>query len=184
MPVYKLQEAETFGVLPVDTIIQVEVADITEQEVQGKNGNPNWMKLEFKFRITGVPDVLSDEFGSLVGSHIWGNVSAKFTDHPDNKLRQWSESLLGVSVNQPGFELDTDILVGRKARAVISQYQRKDSTYQHSVATLLSAAGVSPTVTVAPTVTNVTNVVNAPEPVQQTLAPVGATNGWSEDPPF
>jgi hypothetical protein len=177
MPVYTLQEAETFGVLPVDTIIQVEVADITERPVPGKDGKEGWVKLEFKFRITGVPDALAGEYGSLIDSHLWGSVSAKFTDHPDNKLRQWSESLLGVSVNQPGFELDTDILIGRKARAVISQYQRRDQTFQHQVATLLPAAGVSPTVT-APT------VVNTPEPVQQTLAPVTAANGWTEDPPF
>lgn len=179
MPVYKLEEAESFGVLPVDTIIQVEVAEITERPVPGKNGNPDWMKLEFKFRILGVPDNLS-EHRNLVGSHIWGNVSAKFTDHPDNKLRQWSESLLGVSVNQPGFELDTDILVGRKARAVISQYQRKDLTWQHQVATLLPAGG-SPTTPSAPAVTVVNNVTT-PVAEQGVLA----GNGWAsnDEPPF
>src|SRR4051812_36110811 len=121
MPVYKMEEAQTFGVLPVDSIVQVEVEEVSERFVEGKNGKEGWNKIEFKFLILDVPTKLQDEFGSLIGTRIWGSVSARFTDHPDNKLRAWAEALLGVSVNEPGFELDTDILVGRKARAVVSQ---------------------------------------------------------------
>lgn len=178
MPVYKMEEAQTFGVLPVDTILQVEVEEVTEKFVEGKNGKEGWNKIEFKFLILDVPTSLQDEFGSLIATRIWGSVSARFTDHPDNKLRQWAEALLGVSVNEPGFELDTDILVGRKARAVVSQYTKRDGTAAHQVAALLPAAGQ----TAAPTVT-----VAEPAPSVQS-EPVGVSalsfDGGDDDPPF
>lgn len=179
MPVYKMEEAQTFGVLPVDTIIQVEVEELTEKFVEGKDGKDGWSKIEFKFLIRDVPSSLQDEFGSLIGTRIWGSVSARFTDHPDNKLRQWSEALLGISVSDPGFELDTDILVGRKARAVVSQYDKRDGTKAHQVAQLLPAAQTaSPTVTVAaaPTPT--------PEATESASVSVLTLDGDDDDPPF
>lgn len=151
MPVYKMEETKTFETLPPDTMIQVEVEDVTEKWVEGKNGNEGWAKLEFKFLIRGVPTQLEDQYGDLVGSRIWGSVSAKFTDHPNNKLRQWSEALLGSSVNQPGFELDTDVLIGRKCRAATTQYKRQDGTFNHQIGSLYEAIGTaSATVIAAP----------------------------------
>jgi hypothetical protein len=180
MPVYKLEEATTFETLPVDTIIQVEVEDIEERFVEGKNGKEGWNKLEFKFLITGLPSALQDQYGSLIGSRIWGSVSARFTVHADNKLRQWCEALLGMSVDEPGFELDTDILKTRKARAIISQYTKRDGTAAHQVAGLLSASGSdSPVVTVSPAV--------VPPTVEKTQEAIGVTAldfAGDDDPPF
>lgn len=179
MPVYKMEEAQTFGVLPVDAILQVEVEEITEKFVEGKNGKDGWNKIEFKFLILDVPSALQDEFGSLIGTRIWGSVSARFTDHPDNKLRQWAEALLGVSVNEPGFELDTDILVNRKARAVVSQYTKRDGTAAHQVAALLPAGS---TAVSTPTITT------SPDPVTPEQEPVGVSafsfDGGDDEPPF
>lgn len=173
MPVYKMEEAPTFGVLPVDSIIQVEVEEITEKFVEGKNGKDGWTKLEFKFLITGVPSSLQAEYDTCVGSRIWGSVSARFTDHADNKLRQWAEALLGVTVSDPGFELDTDILVGRKARAVVSQYEKRDGSKAHQVAGLLAPGDAAVPVVVSPAVEAV------PEPVGVTALDFG-----DDDPPF
>jgi len=177
-PVYKMEEATTFEVLPVDSIIQVEVEDIEERFVEGKNGKEGWTKLEFKFLITGVPSSLQDQYGSLVGSRIWGSVSARFTTHADNKLRQWAEALLGVSVNEPGFELDTDILKGRKARAVVSQYSKRDGSAAHQVAAILSPSGETPVVTVAPP-----PVPPTEENVQEAVG-VTALDFGDDEPPF
>lgn len=175
-----MEEAQTFGVLPVDTIVQVEVEEVNEKFVEGKDGKEGWNKIEFKCLILDVPSSLQDEFGSLIGTRIWGSVGARFTDHPDNKLRQWAEALLGVSVSEPGFELDTDVLVGRKARAITSQYTKRDGTKAHQVAALLTAGQtVTPTVTVA-------SPAPTPEPTPQ--EPVGVSaltlDGGDDDPPF
>jgi len=179
MPVYKMEEATTFETLPVDAIIQVEVEDITEKFVEGKNGKEGWNKLEFKFLITGLPSALQDQYESLIGSRIWGSVSARFTTHDDNKLRQWAEALLGISVNEPGFELDTDILVGRKARGVVSQYTKRDGTAAHQIAGLLSPTGEAPVVTVSPPTTPPTQ-----EKMEEAVGVTALDFSGDDEPPF
>lgn len=168
-PVFKLEETKTFDVLPSDTMIQVEVEDVTERWVEPSNGREGWMKLEFKFLIRGVPTAMQDQYGNLIGTRIWGSVAAKFTDHPNNKLRQWSEALLGATVNNPGFELDTDVLIGRSCRAATSQYKRRDGSDAHQISDLYepvigtavpsvipTAPSAAPAVPQTPTVTAMT----------------------------
>lgn len=124
--------------LPDDSIIKVEVESIEVREVEGKNGKPSWEKLEFKFKIVDVPTELANQgYNDLVGGSIWGSVGARLTDHPDNKLKQWAEALLGLDLGI-GFELDTEMLEGRQARAVTSTYQSKNGP-RHQVAGLLPA---------------------------------------------
>lgn len=142
MPVLKLEETadSDWAILPVDSIIDVEVEDISDREVPGRDGKEGWVKLEFKFLIKGVPTHLEAEYGSLVGSRIWGSVSKRLSTHPDNKLRQWAESLLNMGEFPTGFELDTDMLIGRRARAVIVQYKKRDGSFNHQVGGLLPVA--------------------------------------------
>jgi hypothetical protein len=147
MATFTLQENNdsVYGVLPVDTIIEVEVEDVSQREVPGRDGKEGWTKLEFKFLIKSVPTALEDEYGSLVGSRIWGSVGARFTEHPDNKLRQWSEALLNLGSLTVGFELDTDMLIGRRARGQVGQYNKRDGSQQHQIIGLLPlAAAMAP----------------------------------------
>lgn len=182
MAKYTLEEAPEFAVLPVDAVIGVQCTEIKEVLVPGKDGKEGWMKLEFTFQIDSVPSQLGEEAVALEGSKIWGGVAARFTTHPDNKLRQWTEALLGMPL-QEGFELDPDMLINRKARAVIGQYTKSSGSAQHQVKGLLplvQAASPAP--------------VSAPasgDLVKDTLAaatahaqqPVLAAS-WSDEPPF
>lgn len=187
MAKYTLEEAPEFAVLPVDAIIQVQCTEINEKHVPGKDGKDGWTKLEFTFQIDAVPSSLGDGAKALEGSKIWGSVPARFTTHPDNKLRQWTAGLLGMELNE-GFELDTDVLLNRKARAVIGQYTKQNGSAQHQVKGLLplvQAASPAPTPQPVPAA--------APQQqdlVQSTLAGfagAGASTGnggWSDEPPF
>jgi hypothetical protein len=128
-----------FLTLPDDTIVQVSVDQIELREVPGSNGREGWQKLSFKFKILELPTKLEDEYAALIGSTIWGSVSARFTEHPDNKLRKWAEALLDIGELEPGFELETEMLIGRKARGVVSTYPKKDGGRNHQIAGLLAA---------------------------------------------
>ena len=166
--------ASLYPVLPPDSRVQVEAVSIEQRTAQNRNGE-TWEKLEFKFRIVAIPDQMADEFGALEGSHIWGSVPLRLTSHPDNKLRQWAEALIGVELGE-GYELDTDDLVGKRARALISNYSKKTGEIAHQVAGLLPAGG---------------DVQAAPAPAAAAaLAAVGGGStggGWikdDDDPPF
>lgn len=134
-------DGEGFLTLPADTIVPVVVDSIEERTVPGKDGGEGWKKLNFRFKILELPSQLEPEYSALVGSTIFGSVSARFTSHPDNKLRQWAEALLDLGDLEAGFELDTDMLVGRKARGVVSHWTRKsDNSLNHQIGGLLPMA--------------------------------------------
>ena len=163
-----------FLALPVDAIILVEVLKVEDKVVPGKDGKDDWTKLEFTFKIVDVPTALEAQYGILIGTKVWGSVSSRFTGNPDNKLRQWAESLLGLGELTEGFELDTDVLVGRKARAVIGQYKKRDGSAQHQVVGLLPMA--APVAALAPAAAS-----SSPLDAYRAPATVGAA---SEEIPF
>lgn len=140
-----------FLVLPPDSLIQVAVDDISMKDVPGRDGKQGWTKLEFRFKIVDMPDDLLATYGSLIGTSIWGSVGARLTDNPDNKLRQWTEAILDIGELNAGFELDTDILIGRKARAQIGNYPRKTGGFGQQVVGLLPLVSVG--ASAAPTTT-------------------------------
>lgn len=184
MAKYTLEEAPEYVVLPVDSIIQVTCTEINEKQVPGKDGKDGWVKLEFTFQIDSVPN--SIEGGSTIeGSKIWGSVPARFTTHPDNKLRQWTSALLGMDLNE-GFELDTDVLLNRKARAVVGQYQKQNGNFQHQVKGLLplvpsAAPSVQPVQAQRPGDIASEALARAAAPL--TPQPV-LSSGWDDEPPF
>jgi hypothetical protein len=139
---FTMEEAQSdFLTLPEDAILQVQVESVELRHVAGKDGKEGWDKLNFKFKILEMPTSLEGEFSALLGSVIFGSVSARLTTNPDNKLRQWSEALLDVGDLEAGFELDTDMLVGRKARGVVGNWVRKsDNSVNHQIKGLLPIA--------------------------------------------
>lgn len=177
-----MEEYEEFPVLPQDSIITVKVDDISIKEMQGQRGP--WQKAEFKFKILGVP---SAEYDGLVGQTIWGSVPFRFTESPDNKLRQWVEAIFGMELSA-GFELDTDLLIGRECRAVIANYDKKAINPRtgtpfkaHQVDALLARGG-----------SIAGGGQGAAAPAQQPAmagawsqpAAPASTSGWNDDPPF
>lgn len=182
---YTLEEAPEYVVLPVDSIIQITCMEINEKQVPGKDGKDGWVKLEFTFQVDSVPNSLGEGASNLEGSKIWGSVPARFTTHPDNKLRQWTAALLGMDLNE-GFELDTDVLLNRKARAVIGQYQKKDGTFQHQVKGLLplvQAATPAPVQAQRPGDIASEALARAAAPLTPQPQPV-LSGGWDDEPPF
>jgi hypothetical protein len=141
-----LVEAATveFLTLPDEAIVQVIVDGIELRDVPGRDGKEGWQKLSFKFKILELPTALEEEYTSLIGSPIWGSIGARFTSHPDNKLRAWAEALLDIGELEPGFDLETEMLIGRKARAVIGTYEKRDKTRQHQVVGLLPLHAITP----------------------------------------
>lgn len=208
----KMEEQEEFLTLPGDSIINVKVEKAEVREVPGRKGN--WEKLELTFKVLGV-QVIGDgspveQYASVIGSRIWGGCGFRLTDHPDNKLRQWVEALLGMEI-AVGFELDTDYLVGREARAITGLFEKRTNDprtgrpYQgHQVESLLakssgSAVGgwggqqqqapqVQQVQQQAPVTNPWASQPPAAQPVQQPVQQQPAFSGWgmngSDDPPF
>lgn len=190
-----LEEVKDYEVLPDETLILVEVEKIEVRHVPGKNGGDGWDKLEFKCIIRDLPTALLTEEGyqNLIGSPIWGSVAMKFTMHPDNKLRQWAEALMNMGELDAGFELDTDLLEGRQAKAVTGHYERKDGTKRHQIDGLLppgplGGAQAMPDFLTQTRPTEAAPVSQAPAqpatpPVQQPAQPVMVPD-IDDDPPF
>ena len=133
-------EGEDFTILPKDAVITVRVDSTKVEQVPGKKEGDFWDKLDFTFTIVGVAD---PNYKDAEGQNIWGGVPFRLTDHPDNRLKQWVEALLGIEITE-GFELDTDMLHGRTCRAIVENYPRKAGGYSHKVGALLpSGASVA-----------------------------------------
>jgi hypothetical protein len=109
--------------LPDETLLMLTTTEVKVVEREGKNGP--YSRLEFKFTIA---DVIAagdggprEKYLGVIGSPIWGGVSARLTTAADNPLRLWAEALLNIQITA-GFELDTDYLVNRRCRGVVQQY--------------------------------------------------------------
>lgn len=150
MPKFIVQEQKDLTILPPDSILYLKVDEISTREVDGRSGK--WEKLEFKFKILGIQAVGAgggspDDYSEVIASPIWGSVPARLTESPENRLRQWAEAILGVQMGV-GFELDTDLLVGRECRGLTTQYDKRTTnptTGQpnkgHQIDSLLPQAG-------------------------------------------
>jgi hypothetical protein len=189
MPVLKLEEAKEYGVLPVDTMILIEVESLSERNVPGKNGNEGWTKLEFKCIIRDIPAALKadPDYAEMIGSPIWGSVNMRFTMHPDNKLRAWTEALLNMGELDAGFELDTDLLIGRQAKAVVTQYDSKFGNKKHQIDSMLPPGPLGGGS--GPVPSFLTDRAPAAQPVAQAqpepqLQTVPAQAALDDDPPF
>lgn len=168
-----MTEAQDLTVIAEDTVIKVAVDSTKIVDVDGTRGP--WQKIEFRFNITDTPD----EYQPLVGTPIWGSVAFKLTESPDNKLKQWTEALFGIELSA-GFELDTDMYIGRQARAIIGNYDKKNGGKGHQVSSLLplkpAAVGTS-----APASAPVHATVGAGASTSGTPA---VAAGWDDAPPF
>lgn len=130
------QESE-FLTLPQDALIKVRVLEHKIENLDGKYGP--WQKINFKFEIL---EVLFPQTGfePCVGQWIFGGVPFRFTDHPDNALKQWVEAIYGLEL-APGFELDTDQLDGRECKAVVENYTKNNGFEGHRVGSLVPLGG-------------------------------------------
>lgn len=112
-----------FVQLPEDTPF---VAELTSLEKK---------TIEWKDRATGQDrsaDIIEWYFkvvdGDYKGQKVKGSCDLDMSSHPKNKLRNWSEALLGRAI-EVGEQLDLEILAGR--RAVIEVWHRPDKKDPH-----------------------------------------------------
>lgn len=120
------EEQKDFAVVPDDSILLLKVEEVKVETVQGNRGP--WDKMEIKFKVLGIQHIGDggdpEEYESLITGPIWGGVPFKLTDSAENKLRLWTEAILGVPVGI-GFELDTDLFLNREVRGVTGTYPKK-----------------------------------------------------------
>lgn len=145
MAKFVMEEQQEWSTLPAESIVFVTVDSVFMKTVQGNRGD--WEKLDFTFIVDGIQMLGNqgrvEDYQDVIGEKLYGSTSARFTSSPENKLRIWVEALFGMELGV-GFELDTDYLIGRKARAITTTYEKKiiDSTtgkpkLGHKVDTLL-----------------------------------------------
>lgn len=190
-----VEEQKEFTLLPPDSILHLKVDELTVREVDGRHGK--WEKLEFKFKILGIQVVGGggnpDDYEDVIAGPIWGSVPFRLTDSPENKLRQWAEAILGLELGV-GYELDTDLFLGRECRGLTSQYEKRSKDAQgnpfkgHQIDSLLPKAGAQPQSYQQPQ-QNMQDPWATQQPAQQqtwaspAASPASPGTGW-EEPPF
>lgn len=176
MPKIIVEESKDFLLLPPDSILSLKIDEVSTKLIESGRHGP-WEKLEFKFKILGIQAVGDgtpvDKYDGVIASPIWGSVPFKLTDSPENRLRQWTEAILGLEIGV-GYELDTDLFLGREVRGITSQYEKRardargNAMKAHQIDSLLPKGGSIP----------------AAAPVAATAAPVAAAvaPAWEEAP--
>lgn len=112
--IFELEEATGGGGTPIPTGTQylATVTDLSLKEYQKldeRTGKPIVVVI-WKFRL-----ITDDEHNDR---QITGRTSTAFVDHPDCKLKRWSENVLGMTL-PPHYKLDTDQLLDRECLVAI-----------------------------------------------------------------
>jgi hypothetical protein len=144
-----LEHQEEILTFPTDTILDLKVEECIIESIPTRNGG-TWEKLRMKFKILGI-QALGDgsqdfaAYDNWIAKEIWGSVPYRLTDSPENRLRIWAEAIFKTELGL-GFELDTDMFLGRHVRGLTSQYEAKGRGsdgrpfMRHQIETLLPAA--------------------------------------------
>lgn len=131
MPTFELEESDYAGPIEDDTIKTAEVTKVSIEtkkyrEEKDDPDSPFVKKVVFKF-------VLRDDDGPHDGTNLYGETGTRFTNHPDCKLKNWSQEILAAEF-PAGYKLDTDVLVGQQCRVVIGHrtYDKDGETKDHN----------------------------------------------------
>ena len=133
----ELEESDFSGYIDDDEIFPatlVEVKLVEKPFVDDKTGE-KVKKISFKFRLDAEGDPHDGDFK-------WGETGTRFNTHPDCRLKNWAEAILGRELVK-GYQLDTDDLLDQKCRVVIGrrEYDKDGQTKIHnSVKDLMPSA--------------------------------------------
>lgn len=183
-----MEHQEEILTFPNDTILDLKIEECNTETINGRNGD--WTKLRFKFKILGIQAIGDGgdpaRYENWITREIWGSVPARLSDSPENRLRIWAEAIFKTELGI-GFELDTDMFIGRRVRGLTSQYDAKgrDSSGQpfkrHQIETLLPAAGEAMPTQAAP---QQGYAQRAPQQgYAQPTPPAPAADPWASTPP-
>ena len=92
--------------LPKDVPLQAQLLSVTEKEIKWKDKNTGADKSRVKWEWEF--DIVEGEYAGL---KAWGETEDRLTNHPDNLVRQWAETLRGAPFEM-GEGIDTDDLLG------------------------------------------------------------------------
>jgi hypothetical protein len=128
MPILTVEESNYAGPIPADTILPAKITAVRQVMARGyKNDDgSDAFRIEFTF-------VIEDAESLWDGVKLWGDTTNKLINHPDCKLWQWAQEIL-VSELPPGFQLDTDLLVGNPCRIVVGmrEYEKDGQNKIHN----------------------------------------------------
>jgi hypothetical protein len=112
MPVLTLEDSNYAGIIPEDEVLGARITAVAQKKKPFLNddGSEIW-RMEFSF-------VIEDPNSPFDGTRLWGETSVIFNNHPDCRLHSWAQEILGMDL-EPGFNLNTDDLVGMSCRVVI-----------------------------------------------------------------
>ena len=113
--ILEVEESGFTGFIEDGEILNARVVTVEWKEkpfVDDKTGE-KVKKFEFKFKI-------EDPSGDHDGQLIWGETSTKLTNHPENRVHNWAESLLGQRL-PPHYKLNTDDLQDRDCRVIVGK---------------------------------------------------------------
>ena len=136
MAIIGVSEYIDYPVLPVNSLIVVEVSETAVMHQPGSGGRAGWDKLNFVFTISAIK--APDAPAVLIGTEIYGSVPAKMSSYAQNRTRLWLEILLGRPLTV-GDEVDTDELKGKRAAARTEVYTTKAGFAHHGVRDLIRA---------------------------------------------
>jgi hypothetical protein len=112
--IFELEESDFSGYIDEGEVYNAQITNVRLREKPFKDertGQPV-KRVEFAFKLS------ADDGHD--GQDIWGDTSTRFNDHPDCRLRAWSEAILGMHL-PPHFKLDTDTLIDRRCRVIIGK---------------------------------------------------------------
>lgn len=117
---FTLEDSAFGGYIDDDEVMlgQVVGAKVVEKPFEDDDGN-KVKKVEFKF-------TLMDPDGKQDGLNLWGETPVRFNTHPDCRLRNWAQAMLGQEL-PAGFNLDLDMLLNTEVRTIIG-YKEWDKT--------------------------------------------------------
>lgn len=116
MPVYELEESNYNGPIADGTWLNAEVHDIDEIEETDRQTGDKKKKVAIYF-------VVSDPDSEYDGQKIRGKAPKWFSNHPDCKLYNWTQAILGVDELPPGFRLNTDELKDLDCKILVGAYE-------------------------------------------------------------
>lgn len=123
MPKQTMKEEQQWK-LPKETPLPAQLTAVVEREIPYKDkktgADATFTKWEWEFGITE---------GEYAGLSAWGDTEDRLTNHPDNKVRQWAETIRGAEFDM-GEGLDTDDLLGLPCTILVdnTEYTKKDGT--------------------------------------------------------
>lgn len=129
---------EDFVVIEEHTVLNTEVVTIEEEEnpfFKNEDGTQQ-RNVVFKFKVLG---------GEHDGRFVWGRTPTTWSTNEKCKLRGWAEEILGTTIpTKPLPPLNTDDMIGRKCRAVIGVYTKKNGDQGNKVTDVMRDKSSAP----------------------------------------